>query len=119
MKNYIINKALSTFLILQVLFVGYISRYPEWVEKYYSNGLYLAISGFLRRFLGWIPISIGDILYGIFFLFILRWIWMIIITRFSPFRKYLYAAGGVISLLFSFFIFYGDLIITDYRFIKK
>lgn len=103
MKDYILNKVLSIFLILQILFVGYISHYPEWVEKYYSNGVYLAISGFLRRSLGWIPISIGDILYAVFFLFIVRWIRLLIVTRFSPFRKHLYAAGSVVSLLFFFF----------------
>ncbi len=103
MKNYILNKILSTFLILQVLFVGYISNYPEWVEKYYSNGVYLAISGFLRRSLGWIPISVGDILYGILLLFFIRWIRLLIVTRVAPFRKYLYAAGGVVSILFFFF----------------
>jgi len=108
MKDYILNKVLSTFLILQILFVGFISKYPEWVERYYSNGVYLAISGFFRRLLGWIPFSVGDLLYAIFFFFVIKWIRLIIVTRMSPFRKYLYGAGSIVSLVFLFFnLFWG------------
>jgi len=108
MKDYILNKVLSIFLIFQVLFVGYISQYPEWVEKYYSKGIYIVISGFFRRGIGWIPISIGDLVYTLLFLFLLRWIWVLFLTRISPFRKHLYAAGGVLSIFFFFFhLFWG------------
>ena len=108
MKNYIFNKILSTFLIIQVLFVNYISRHPDLVEKYYSNGIYKVISGFFRRLLGRVPISIGDIFYLILLLLIIRWIWLVIKTRFSPFRKHLYTAGAFISvLLFAFNMLWG------------
>ena len=34
------------------------------VERYYSRGIYPLISSFLRFLLGWIPFSVGDVLYG-------------------------------------------------------
>ena len=43
--------------------------YPLWIEKYYSRGIYPYISWFYRTLFGWIPFSVGDILYlsaGIF-----------------------------------------------------
>src|SRR5688572_14566380 len=33
------------------------------VEKYFTYGIYPAISGFLRMLFGWLPISVGDLLY--------------------------------------------------------
>jgi hypothetical protein len=35
-----------------------------WVEEYYTYGVYPHISGFLRLLLGWVPFSVGDLLYG-------------------------------------------------------
>lgn len=100
MKDYITNKFLSIFLILQIFFVGFISQKPDWIEKYYSNGIYPIISGFLRRLLGWIPISIGDLLYLLALFFFLRWILLLIRTHFAPFRQYLLCLGAHLSVIF-------------------
>ena len=100
MKDYIINRFLSVFLILQIFFVGFISQKPDWIEKYYSNGIYPIISGFLRRLLGWIPISIGDLLYLLVLFFFLRWIVLLIRTHFAPFRQHLYCLGAHLSVIF-------------------
>lgn len=100
MKDYITNKILSAFLILQIVFVGFISQKSEWVEKYYSNGIYPVISRFLRKLLGWIPISIGDILYLLLIFIIVRWIWLLILTHISPFREHLYRMGAFLSIVF-------------------
>lgn len=40
------------------------SLFPAAVERYYSQGIYLVISRTQRFLLGWIPFSIGDLLYG-------------------------------------------------------
>ncbi|WP_234416091.1 DUF3810 domain-containing protein [Flagellimonas amoyensis] len=37
--------------------------YPLFVENYYSNGVYPYISGLLRTLFGWIPFSVGDLVY--------------------------------------------------------
>jgi len=108
-NNYILNKLLSIILILQILLVGLASRFPNWIEKYYAKGIYPIISGSLRRLLGWIPISIGDVFYGIFFVIIIRWIWLLIQTRMTPFREHLYKLGAFLSVIFFIFHFFWGL----------
>jgi hypothetical protein len=49
---------LSLFVIINIIFY-----FPGFVEKYYSSGIYKFLSAGLRILFGWIPISIGDILY--------------------------------------------------------
>jgi len=55
-----------TWMILIALTVGIavFSRYPAAVEKYYSTGLYPVIARGQRLLFGWIPFSVGDLLYG-------------------------------------------------------
>ncbi len=62
---------LPVFLIVQILFLKIIAFFPEVVERYYSNSLYVYISKILRTFLGKIPFSVGDVLYGILISYIL------------------------------------------------
>jgi Protein of unknown function (DUF3810) len=40
------------------------SRFPEAVEKYYSNGLYPVTARIQRLLFGWVPFSVGDLFYG-------------------------------------------------------
>ncbi len=49
-------------LILAVV-IKIFSFFPQAVEKYYSAGIYPAISIYPRLLFGWIPFSIGDVLY--------------------------------------------------------
>lgn len=53
-------------LIPQIILVKWFGSYPELVEKYYSEGIYPIISKLLRILMGWIPFSVGDILYTVF-----------------------------------------------------
>ncbi len=103
MKDYIFNKILSVLLLVQFVLVRWASHNPEWVEKNYSNALYPYLSRVLRRVLGWIPVSVGDIIYFVLFVLLLRWLVLLIRTRFSPFRSYLYAFGGFLSVVFFLF----------------
>ncbi len=50
-------------LPVQILLVKWIGSYPNFVERYYSEGLYPPISRVLRGVFGWIPFSFGDLLY--------------------------------------------------------
>ena len=56
--------AASCFLIIIVL-IKIATFYPVWIEKNYSRGLYPTISWLYRTTFGWIPFSVGDILYGV------------------------------------------------------
>jgi len=60
-------------LIPQFLLVKLLSNYPEFVEQYYSNGLYPVISKVFRFTLGWLPFSFGDLVYTFAGIYVIRW----------------------------------------------
>jgi hypothetical protein len=64
MKNKVlaILKSKLFLLIVLVILFKIISLYPEFVEKYYSNGLYFYISNLLRMVFGVFGFSVGDVL---------------------------------------------------------
>jgi hypothetical protein len=63
-----IKTALALSLPLQLLGISWMGRHPEWVEKWYSRGAYPHISAFMRYLYGWVPFSVGDLLYFALFL---------------------------------------------------
>jgi hypothetical protein len=65
---------LPLFLLIQIVFLKIIAFFPETVEQYYSNGLYVFISSTLRTLFGSIPFSVGDIFYGILIFYGIYWI---------------------------------------------
>jgi hypothetical protein len=65
---------LLAFAIILKLF----SLNPERVEKYYTYGIYPPISSALRMIFGWIPFSVGDIVYGLAFIFFVWKAWKLI-----------------------------------------
>lgn len=68
------KKAILAFsLIPQYLFITLLSKYPDFVETYYSNGLYPYISKLFRYVLGWMPFSFGDLIYTLALVYIVRW----------------------------------------------
>lgn len=62
-------------IIPQFLLIKLLSLYPEFVEHYYSNGIYPVISKLFRTILGWLPFSFGDIIYTFTSLYALRWLY--------------------------------------------
>ena len=68
---------LILFLIFQIIFLKIIAFFPNVVEQFYSNGLYVWISKISRTALGTIPLSVGDILYGIGIVYLLLSLWNI------------------------------------------
>lgn len=60
-------------LILQIVLIKILSRFPEFVERFYTYGLYQFISKMMRYTFGWIPFSIGDLLYTLAGIYIIRW----------------------------------------------
>jgi hypothetical protein len=61
-------------LILQIALIKILSRFPEFVERFYTYGLYQFISKMMRYAFGWVPFSIGDLLYTIAGIYIIRWL---------------------------------------------
>jgi Protein of unknown function (DUF3810) len=60
-RSYIV----SIFLLFQIIGLQILRFFPEFVERFYSIGIYQYISNFSRITLGNIPFSIGDCFYGI------------------------------------------------------
>lgn len=88
---------------MQWAFLQIISQYPAAIEEYYSNGLYIYISKFLNFFFGWIPFSVGDILYVILVFVIFKNIFITIKNKKLHLKNTLFKIGGYISLLFFVF----------------
>ena len=66
---------LPLFLLIQIVGLKVLTFFPEFIEISYSNGLYPYLSKFSRILLGWIPFSIGDIVYGLLIIWVIRWIY--------------------------------------------
>ncbi len=96
-------KILTILLVMQWAFLRIISQYPDTIEKYYSNGLYIYISKVLNLLFGWIPFSVGDILYAIFVIVILKNIFTSIKNKKIHLKNTLFKIGGFISILFFLF----------------
>ena len=66
---------LITALLAIALLIHFFSGDPQRVEGYYSTGIYMYISTGMRFLFGWLPFSLGDLLYGFF----ISWIgWRIV-----------------------------------------
>lgn len=67
-----INKKVSiAFLLIAAILIRTVSFFPAIVERYYSNGIYPIFSRVLKYSFGWIPFSLGDIIYIIAILWML------------------------------------------------
>lgn len=58
-----LKTGIAISLIPQILLVKWLGTHPDWIETYYSQGIYPVISKTFRFLLGWVPFSVGDILY--------------------------------------------------------
>ncbi len=60
-------------LIPQYVLITWLSNHPDFVEQFYSNGVYPFISKIFRHMLGWLPFSFGDIVYTFSIIYVARW----------------------------------------------
>ncbi|MAP81437.1 MAG: amino acid permease [Aequorivita sp.] len=65
---------LAIFLFVQIIALQILKYFPEFVEKYYSLGIYPYISKVARYIFGWVPFSVGDLFYLLIILLALRWL---------------------------------------------
>jgi hypothetical protein len=96
---------LPLFLIIQILFLKIIAFFPEFVERFYSNSLYVFVSKFLRITLGIIPFSVGDIIYGILILYLLKSIWKTRKTWKTEWKNNILKVLSVLSVVYFLFHF--------------
>lgn len=108
------NKNLWIIVCILIVLIKIFSWNRSRVEAFYSSGFYFSFSKILRFLFGWIPFSIGDILYFLAGLWIL---WKIIkniillfkkkATKKAAFRKCLKLLLGFAFIYIVFNIFWG------------
>ncbi len=95
-------------LPVQILFIKWISNYPEWIETYYSLGFYPKISQFLRRVFGYFDSSIGDIIYIIVAINIIAFLWKKVYKRRANWQNVINSTLKLASIIyFLFHILWG------------
>jgi len=105
MKQTKVYKILSLILILQWAFIQLLAMHPNFIEKYYTHGLYQILSKFLRVLLGWIPFSIGDLFYTVICIWLLRSLFLGFKNRNWKFKASFFKVIGIIAVFFFFFNF--------------
>jgi len=72
------NKKLGLviFLVIQIILISILKDHPEFIERFYSNGLYVFLSKLMRYVFGWLPFSVGDVLYTLASIYLLRWLYI-------------------------------------------
>ena len=104
---------LPLFLLFQILFLKIVAFFPEFVEEFYSNGLFVIISKISRVTLGKISFSVGDIIYGIVIIYVLKSIWK---TRKTWKQEWKNNGLKVLSLLsLAYFLFHVLWAMNYYR----
>jgi len=96
-------KILTILLVMQWAFIQIIAQFPNFIERYYSNGAYFYISKILRIIFGWLPLSVGDILYFIIGIIIIKGIYTSVKKRKLNLKNTFYKTGAYLSILFFFF----------------
>ncbi len=67
---------LTLLLVAQIIGLRFLSFFPEFVENYYSLGVYPFLSKTLRYLFGWVPFSVGDVFYSALVILALRWLYL-------------------------------------------
>jgi hypothetical protein len=96
---------LPLFLLIQIVILKIIRFFPECVELFYSNGLYVYLSKFSRIVLGKIPFSIGDCIYFILILMLVKWLWTKRKSWKEEWKNNLLTVLSVLSMFYFFFHF--------------
>ncbi|MBO0592406.1 DUF3810 domain-containing protein [Cellulophaga sp. E16_2] len=97
------KNVIALSLPLQFLLVQWLSNYPEYIENYFSTGIYPYSSMFFRLILGWIPFSVGDVLYAFLILYALRY--LIVKRTYIWSHKLLFLRNIAVVLAVAYFTF--------------
>jgi hypothetical protein len=93
-------------LLLLLIFIQLISRDAYFIEKYYTYGFYPVWSRAFRWLFGWIPLSVGDLVYLLLILVFIAKVLHIIISLFKKEWRQLHLVSGIKSLVFFLLLVY-------------
>ncbi|MCF7561421.1 DUF3810 domain-containing protein [Sabulilitoribacter multivorans] len=95
-------------LIPQYLLIKLLSHFPEFVERFYSNGFYQFTSKLFRYALGWLPFSFGDFVYAFAIIYIIRWIYVNRKRLRKDTKNWIRDVAAAASIIyFAFHLFWG------------
>ena len=94
---------LPIFLLVQIIFLKVLAYFPDYVEGFYSNNLYMRISHFSRTLFGKIPFSVGDCIYAVLILSVISWFWKIRKTWKADWKDHLLKILSKISVFYFLF----------------
>jgi hypothetical protein len=107
---------LSLLLALVVMATGIfiVSGWHSWIEQHYSTGFYPPLAAALRSGLGFLPFSLGDLLYSVALLYILYELFLFfrrLLNRKSGWKEKLIplqkAIIALLALYVYFYLFWG------------
>lgn len=76
--NNKLKNGIALSLIPQFILILWLGSRPDLVEQYYSNGIYPFIGQFFRSLFGWLPFSVGEIIYTLLVLLV---VWYLVKNR--------------------------------------
>ena len=99
---------LAFIFFIQFLLLKILRKHPTFVENYYSNGIYPYISKSERYLFGWLPFSVGDLLYAAAIIFLIFALFKLLRKRMRNWLKFLTEALLTLNIVyFSFHILWG------------
>jgi len=100
---------LAILLPVQIVFIQFLGNHSNFIETYYSQGIYPYISRFLRFLFGWIPFSVGDLLIAFLLFLFVRFLYLLIKNRFKGVFQQFIKFTALLSTLYLFFYFFWGL----------
>lgn len=103
------TKTIIAFSIIpQYFLVKWLANYPDFVERFYSNGIYPYISQTFRFMLGWLPFSFGDVVYAFAIIYMARWVFKNFKRLKTDTKGWFLDVFSAISMVyFAFHLFWG------------
>ena len=107
-KSLNTKTTLALLLPVQILLVKFLSFFPNFIEVYYSNGVYTLTSKLLRYTFGWLPLSFGDLIFSILTCYIIYHVIKYFKSLFKNPKSAIVNIFSFISILyFCFHVFWG------------
>lgn len=94
---------LIALIPLQYIALLILRNFPETIEKYYSEGIFPVMAKVARYVFGWVPFSVGDIIYLGLIIFLIRWLYFNIRRLRKEPAKFLLDVGASFSIIYLVF----------------
>ncbi len=94
---------LTLLLPLQIVLIKTLSFFPEFIERFYSNGIFVFISKTLRYVFGWLPFSFGDILYCVLIVLLIRFLILKVFKKNIVWKEVGLDIGATLSIVYACF----------------